>query len=292
MARYNPKKIRNAYARSTLSITLVMFLMALITFILYNVCRAASNAIDSTSISVMLKDDITETQREGIKEYLSSNKVVSEVKYISKEDALEEFKEFTGEDASKFITENPLPASFTVKLVNYIENYKEEDATGVLAEELTQKTGVTEVLYQKEILAKIVKNVRMIYSVSAIFFVVLIVISLMLIHNTINMAVYSKRFLIKTMCMAGATEYFVRKPFLALAVKQAFVAAFVTCLMLTGVIYLFLDFDFMSIDEKEIKTIMILYGGVFIMAIFSCVTLTQIAVNKNMNLTINRLHNY
>lgn len=291
MARYNPKKIRNAYVRSTLSITLVMFLIGFITFMLYNVYKAAGIVIDNTSISVMIKDDITEKQKKELESFIKLQHGVIDLTYISKDDALAEFRTFTGENISKFINENPLPASYTIKL-DAVTDYKTDDIAEQLANDIAKYEGVTEVLYQKELLAKIVRNVNILYLLSSIFFIVLIVISIMLINNTINMAVYSKRFLIKTMCLAGATESFVRKPFIALAIKQAMYSSIITWFMLSVIIYFFFNFDLMNFQQNDIISIGYLFLGVMIISLVSCITLTRLAVNKNMNLNTHKLHTY
>ncbi|MFI3261994.1 MAG: permease-like cell division protein FtsX [Rikenellaceae bacterium] len=296
MAKYNPKKIRNAYAKSTFSVTLVLFLIGFISFLLFNIYKAASIVVDNTSISIMLKEDITKVQRDSIESFLNNTPGVSEIIYISKEDALKEFQTFTGEDISKFIDENPLPASYTVKLGvmdnKFITDTLQYNVAETIAADINKKDGVSEVLYQKELLSRIVRNVNILYAISAIFFIVLIIISIMLIYNTINMAVYSKRFLIKTMCMAGATNGFVRRPFIGLAIKQAFTASFITCIMLTAVIYFFYNFNIISIEKEDIKTISYLFLGLLVVSLSSCIILTSISVNKNMNLSSRKLHSY
>ncbi|MFI3268199.1 MAG: permease-like cell division protein FtsX [Rikenellaceae bacterium] len=173
MAKYNPKKIRNAYAKSTFSITLVLFLIGFITFMLFNVYKAASIVVDNTSISIMLKDNITEPQKDSIEHFLNNIEGISEVIYISKDDALKEFQTFTGEDVTLFIDENPLPASYTVKLSvmdnKFTTDTLKYDVAETIASEINEKEGVSEVLYQKELLSRIVRNVNILYLISAIF---------------------------------------------------------------------------------------------------------------------------
>lgn len=291
MARYNPSKVRNAYALSTLSVTLVLFLIGCVAFLIINIVTATQTVLDDTSVSIMLKEEVNDESRSQLEAQLKANEYVTEVTYISKDMAKEEFKKFTGEDITQFLDSNPLPQSFNVKIKG-TKDYMPVEAIDSVINNFTKMDGVSEVLYQKDLLSLIFKNIRIIYVILAVFFIVLLLISIILINNTIKMTVFSKRFLIKTMKLVGATDSFVRKPFIADAAKQAVVSALFAWVMLGGVVYGYFSFTSMVITRDDYIVIAWLFSGVLVLAFIFCMSVTYLAVNKYMNLNNTNLHTY
>lgn len=291
MARYNPSKVRNAYALSTLSVTLVLFLIGCVAFLIINIVTATQTVLDDTSVSIMLKEEVNDESRSQLEAQLKANEYVTEVTYISKDMAKEEFKKFTGEDITQFLDSNPLPQSFNVKIKG-TKDYMPVEAIDSVINNFTKMDGVSEVLYQKDLLSLIFKNIRIIYVILAVFFIVLLLISIILINNTIKMTVFSKRFLIKTMKLVGATDSFVRKPFIADAAKQAVVSALFAWFMLGGVVYGYFSFTSMVITRDDYIVIAWLFSGVLVLAFIFCMSVTYLAVNKYMNLNNTNLHTY
>lgn len=291
MARYNPSKVRNAYALSTLSVTLVLFLIGCVAFLIINIVTATQTVLDDTSVSIMLKEEVNDESRSQLEAQLKANEYVTEVTYISKDMAKEEFKKFTGEDITQFLDSNPLPQSFNVKIKG-TKDYMPVEAIDSVINNFTKMDGVSEVLYQKDLLSLIFKNIRIIYVILAVFFIVLLLISIILINNTIKMTVFSKRFLIKTMKLVGATDSFVRKPFIADAAKQAVVSALFAWFMLGGVVYGYFSFTSMVITRDDYIVMAWLFSGVLVLAFIFCMSVTYLAVNKYMNLNNTNLHTY
>lgn len=291
MAQYNPKKIRNAYIISTTTVALVLFLIGSVAFLIMNIYNATLTVLDDTSLSVMLSDTLTVVERNELQDKIKSFSEVKSVEYVSKDRAAEEFCRFTGENISQFIGENPLPASFNIEIVP-TKDFIPVQTLDSLAVVFGKMNGVTEVLYAKEILAQIVKNITTIYVILASFFIILLVISVMLVANTIKMLVFSKRFLINTMKLVGATNGFIRKPFMINAVKQALAATFLSWLMLGAVIYGYISYNNIVPNSEDVKLIVYLCSGVLVFSFIICSLTTYLSVTKYLKLNSNDLHQY
>ncbi|MPR36766.1 cell division protein FtsX [Salmonirosea aquatica] len=144
--------------------------------------------------------------------------------YVSKEQAAEEFMEGTKEDFTAFLGENPLRNSYRVKVQ---EDYFEEAKLKAIKSDLEQLPGVYEVVYQENLADAINKNITKLYIVLASFALIMLVIIVLLINNTIKLAIYSQRFLIRSMQLVGATNGFIQRPFLMRGITQGLISALI-----------------------------------------------------------------
>ncbi len=290
-ARNNSRKrIRNAYYLSTVSVALVLFLLGTVAYIMMNIQKATDAVLQDIKVSVILNDTLKTESVNKLKADIAQIEGVENITYISKKQAAEDFKNFTGSDFNLFIDDNPLPASLELSLGKI---YESKEILAELEDKLLKIPGIDEVLYQRNIIDSILTNIFKFRLITLSFGIALLLASFILISNTIRMAVYSKRFIIKTMKLVGATDAFIRKPFVTEAIVQGLTSAFTAWIMLTGVIIglnkaapetVFFPDDF--------KPLAILYGAIVVCGIIICLLCTNISINKYINLDNNNLHVY
>ena len=237
--RYNRRKLISSYFSVTLSITLVLFLLGLLGFLLINVKNFTDSYKEHLIIHVFLKDTAKEADIEQLQKSLSLASYTKQVEFISKEQAAQSFSEELGEDFISFIGDNPLGNSFDLALkADYVTPQKMEE----VKESILQNASVKEVNYDKDSVKKIHSNIQsislVILAVSAIFTVV----AMLLINASIRLSVYSKRFIIKTMQLVGATKAFIRRPFIITNIWLGILSAILACAALA--------FTFYAIDQS------------------------------------------
>lgn len=228
------KKIRSLHLTSTLSMSLVLFLVGLVSLLLF-VARDMSVFVkENINLSIVLDDEIDQSYTKRIEKYLTTSSFAKSVDYVSKEDALKDHIASLGEDPQDFLGYNPLKASLEVKLK---ANYANTDSVAVIESKLKAFEHINRIAYQKDMVSLVNENVRKVSLVLLGLAIVLLIVSIALINNTVRLAVYSNRFLINTMKLVGATHWFIRKPYIIRGLLNGFVAALISLAMLAGMVY-------------------------------------------------------
>lgn len=228
------KKIRSLHLTSTLSMSLVLFLVGLVSLLLF-VARDMSVFVkENINLSIVLDDEIDQSYIKRIEKYLTTSSFAKSVDYVSKEDALKDHIASLGEDPQDFLGYNPLKASLEVKLK---ANYANTDSVAVIESKLKAFEHINRIAYQKDMVSLVNENVRKVSLVLLGLAIVLLIVSIALINNTVRLAVYSNRFLINTMKLVGATHWFIRKPYIIQGLLNGFVAALISLGMLAGMVY-------------------------------------------------------
>jgi cell division transport system permease protein len=207
--RASIKRGKPSYFMSILGVTLVLFLMGVIGLLTINGRKIIRSIKESLEVQVYLNQNIKDTARQNLQNYLAAQPYVKALKYTDKETAKKEWVKTGGEDFSEFLDNSLLPPSidFTLK-AEFIDSAKLAD----IKTEIAKFPIVNEVKYPTAVVQKMNANFRM---VTIILLVVAILISatvIILIDNTIRLAMFSNRFLIKTMQMVGATRWYIAKP--------------------------------------------------------------------------------
>jgi len=200
------------FVTSGISTTLVLLLLGLVTFFVLTAHNLSVYVKENISFSIIISDDMKETDILKLQKKLDKEPFVKQSEYISKKQALREQTEAMGTDPQEFLGYNPFTASIEIKLHS---EYANSDSIARI-EKLIKKntTNIQEVLYQKELIDAVNENIRNISLLLLGLAVLLAFISFALINNTIRLAIYSKRFLIHTMKLVGASWGFIRRPFL------------------------------------------------------------------------------
>ena len=225
-----------SYATSTVSMTLVLFLLGAVGLIMANLLTTANRMRESVTMIVELKDNLTEAERDAVAERLAESDMVASLKFVSKEDKLadEEFQRVFNIDIKGVLGENPLPDSYDVTL-----SALSSDRAGLeaFAEQARAIKGVDFVSYPQTLIEEIHSALDIMQLVMLCFGGALLVVSFVLLNNTVRLAVYSQRELINTLKVVGATRWFIMRPFIGRSALQGLVAGVLSILLLGGVLY-------------------------------------------------------
>lgn len=272
---------------SIISISLVLFLLGLIFLIGLLGNELSVYVKENISFSVILKDNQKEAEIKKVQRTLNALPFIKSTEYISKEQAAKELEEELGENPETFLGFNPLQASIEVKLHS---QYANVDSLQVIEKQIKKYTSVSELLYRKDMMQLVNDNVKRISLILLAFASVLMVISFVLISNTIRLLIYSRRFLIHTMKLVGATSGFIRRPFVWYNVVSGIWAAFIAILLLTGALFYLQNELSGFIHLLNMKVLLVAYAGIFLMGIILSITATVFAVNKYLRMSIDKLY--
>ena len=238
-------RLRTSYLSSVISTALVLFLLGVTGLLIYNAGRLPSILRENLTVSVVLKDTISERGAMQALALIEKKPFVNTVKYISKEEAAREMQADLGSDFIDLLGKNPLPITLKIKLG---KEYFDPDSVVSIQKQLEKIGGVQNVLYQESLLDAVSKNTEKISAIILIFVILLLFVSVFLINNTIRLAIYSKRFIINTMKLVGANTAFIRAPFLASSVWQGMISGIIAIVLLLGLITLLRN-DFSELLE-------------------------------------------
>lgn len=283
-------KRRSAYTFSTISVSLVLFIIGTIFYLMMNAAKATETILDNMRMVVILKDDTSTERVEAIRKMVAKDDLVTKSEYVSSKKAEEDFKAYLGEDFSVKLGSNPLPASINLHLSSKLDT--KETAVKIKAI-LKNVKEVDEILYQESVMDSVVSNISSFKIILGVFSLALLFISFIMIDNTIRMAVLSRRFLIKTMLLIGATRSFIRRPFIKKAVLQSFWSTLIATLMLAGLIVgLKRSIPEIEIVFENYMALLLIPASLFCIGLVVCITSTYAAVNRYMKLNDNELHTY
>ena len=252
------KRIAGSYIVSTLSIALVLVVIGVLIFMLLNARRVSEHVKQNIGFSIIVKDYVNEAEIKKMQKLLDTKSFVASSVFISKQQAAKEFKEELGEDFEEVLGYNPLLPSIEIKL-NPL--YANNDSLSVIEKQLLEDELIQEVSYQKSLVHMINENIRRLSVLLLIAGAALMLISFTLIRNTIHLAVYSKRFLIKTMQLVGAKSFFICKPFIQNGIWFGFFGSmFANLLLLTAIFFLQEEVgEVMNLMDREIIIVMVLF---------------------------------
>ena len=278
----------NARLTSTISISLVLFILGIIVLIGILATRLSMYVKENMGFSIVLKENVKESQVKKLQKKLDIAPYVRATQYISKEDALKELEVELGENPKDLLGFNPLQASIEVKLRS---DYAHPDSLVWIEKGLRKGTvAIDDIVYQKDLIQLVNDNIRRISFMLLGLAVVLMLISFALISNTIRLGAYSKRFIIHTMKLVGATPAFIRKPFIISNIVNGIIGAFIAMALLSGcVYYLLTEFDnlYTLIDISSLL-------WVFVIVLLLGVVLTAIsawfAVNRYIRMDRDNLY--
>jgi len=217
-------KIKTSSVTVVMSLSLVLFLLALVGWVFINARLIVNHVKENVGFQVYLKEDAPQPEIDKLKKTIDAATYIKSATYKSKEAAAEEMKQKTGDDFVTFLGFNPLPSSINA---NIKAEYANPDSLAWIEKEIASEKIVREVVYQKVLVENINKNTQKISAIILFFSALLIIIAVALINNTIRLSIYSKRFLLKTMYLVGATQSFIRKPFIINGIINGVIAGII-----------------------------------------------------------------
>lgn len=283
------RRVRNAYFISMVSISLVLFLLGSVCYLILNARDASDQLKENMTVSVWLKDDLGDTDVRALENKVKAMDGVKNVEYTSKEEAAKTFTAFSGMNFEQFLDENPLPASFEVTLH---AEYSNPDSVKLFDSRIATWNEVDEVLYQEAVITQVAENIRKFNMILIFFGGTLLLISLILIRNTIRMAIFSKRSIINTMKLVGAKRGFILKPFLWKAIGQGCMSALLAAGLIVAMIYGLRS----GLPEAGFSADLIrlgkLFGGMMAAGMLISLVFTYNAVGRYIKLNGQRMHIY
>ncbi|PIQ48500.1 MAG: cell division protein [Cytophagales bacterium CG12_big_fil_rev_8_21_14_0_65_40_12] len=289
------KKKVGAYQYGTVifSVALALFVVGLFGILLLHTNKLTSNIQENIELQVYLKKNISENQRSRIQLDISTSAYVlkkeekPQIKFISKEEAAKKFIEDTGEDFSEFLGDNPLRDALVVNIAPEFQTNLKLDS---LSKSIEQISGVFEVTYVESLVDSINKNLKNLSLLLLGFAAILLIIVTMLINSTIKLALFSQRFLIRSMQLVGATSGFIKRPFLQRSMFHGAIAGIVASLLLYGL----LQFANSKIDRlvelQEETYLLALYGLLIVLGSFIAFISTYRAMNKYLKMSLDELY--
>jgi cell division transport system permease protein len=274
------------------SMTFSLFVLGIFCFILLHAKQLKQFIQESIEVHVVLSDSISTTQKTFVetqlrsKSYVLSKNDALMIKYLSKEDARKEFIHTYGEDFMKVLDENPLKASFILKVQ---PEYLHRDSLAAISKSLATIDQVKEVYYLEDLADKINKNIKLLTLLFISFAIILIFITILLINNTIKLALYSQRFLIRSMQLVGATQWFIQKPFLYRATMQGLTSGITASALIYGIIFYIstLSAEFSSFNTPYLPyvfIILIMFG--ILLGFLS----SWLAIRKYLKMSLDELY--
>ena len=232
----NKRGIAGSYALSLASITLVLFLLGAFAIFMMHARKLSNHVKENLGFEIVMNSDVKEANILRLQKELDAMPAVKSTEYITKEEAISRLSEDLGEDFLQWLGNeaNPLLPSIDVR---FHAAYANTDSIAVIESQLLENTDIKEVYYQKSLIDLINNNIRKIAIVLMIVSLALLFIAVALIRNTIRLSIYSKRFLVRSMQLVGATESFIRRPFLKQGVSQGFFGGLLADLFLVGILY-------------------------------------------------------
>lgn len=271
------KTVRSSYLSTVVSIALVLFTIGMLGVILLHARKLSNYVKENMELTVFMKGDATEADILTVTRILGRSEAVKSVQFVDKDEAARRLSEELGEDFVRFLGYNPLLPSIDVRLK---AEFADEININTLKSALLNEKYVKEVTYQESLVRQVNKNLGLIGMVILAFSGLLFIISLALINNTIRLSLYARRMLIRSMQLVGATQGFIRKPFLIKGIMNGFYGAVIANLLLFGLLY----FAQTRIPElfslQDIQLILTLMGSVVVIGVLISVISTFFAVNK------------
>ena len=283
------RRVRFSYATSTVSMTLVLFLLGAIGFIMANLFSTTKRMRESVTMIVELKDNLSEAERDTVAVRLAESDMVASLKFVSKEDkaADEEFQRVFNIDIKGVLGDNPLPDSYDVTL-SALSSDKEQ--LEKFAEEARKIEGVDFVSYPQNFIADMHSTLDTMQLIMLIFGGALLVVSFVLLNNTVRLAVYSQRELISTLKVVGATKWFIMRPFVGRSALQGFLAGVIAALLLGASLYA-LNTTIPGIGILPKWEVLAIFAAAMItIGIVVAVVCTLPVVNRFVNMKSNKIY--
>jgi len=284
---YSKTQLRSSYLTLVISVSLVLFLLGVLGLILINAKELSDYFRESLSFSVMLDDDSKEADIRMLQKDLDAKLYVKSTEYVSKDEAAAKMKEDLGEDFINFLGDNPLPPSIDVFL---FAGYTSPDSVAKIEKYVLEYPFVKEVYYQESLLFLINENVKKISLFLLVISSFLFLIALTIINNTIRLSIYSRRFIIRTMQLVGATRAFIRRPFLVQSAFQGLVAALIAMSLLMGLLYLVEKEFFLMFSFESTKLLLLLGISIIVIGIFINIISTFFSVNRYLSISEDKLY--
>ena len=283
------RRLRGSYLISLMSIMLVLFVLSLFSSLVLFANKISDYIKENVGFEIVMKKGVKEKDIIDFQHILDSKKYVKSTEYISQQEATRRLTEDLGEDILQWLgdVENPLLPSIDVR---FKSEYANNDSIAKIEQWVMKNKNVKEVYVQKSLIHSIDKNVNKIASVLLLIGLVLLIMAVTLISHTVRLAVYAKRFVVRSMQLVGATEGFIIKPFMKSFVIQGFIGAVLSLVLLS--IFLFKVMN--EVPELALLTnmssIVLIYISVIVLGVLLTTLSTFFAMRKYLRADVDELY--
>lgn len=285
--RDQKRRLISSYFSVVLSIALVLFLLGLLGMLVLNAKKVSDHFKEQVVVTIYLKETAKEVEIKQLEKSLAMADYVKSIEYVTKEQAAEFLKAENGEDFMDFVGYNPLQNSIDVHLK---ADFVTSEHLEKISEEATSKNFVDEVNYDNDLVNLMNENVKRISFWVLVISGIFTVIAVLLINSSIRLAVYSKRFTIKTMQMVGATKQFIRRPFVWKSVRLGIIGAAIALIGMAIVLY-YINKTFPELGLLNSPAlIVLLFAIVFALGVIITWVSTHIATQRFLNLKTDQLY--
>lgn len=281
------KRGKPSYFMSILGVTLVLFLLGLIGWMVINANKLGNTFKENVEVGAYLRGDLNPKDSADLMNYISSKPYIREIEFVTKETAKKRYLGDGNEDWDKVLDENPLPNSINFKVKR---EYMNVDSLSAIQADLKQQTYVSDVEYPRALVDKLNENIQRISVILLAVAILLSLVVIILIDNTIRLAMFSNRFLIKTMQMVGATRWFIAKPMNTRAIINGAISGIIA---IAAVMLVIFGAERILPEMKAIHdntTLALLFTGLIVLGI--CITLfsTHRSVLKYLKMKLDDLY--
>lgn len=285
--KYQKRRLISSYFSVVISISLVLFLLGLLGLLVLNTKKVADHFKEKIALTIYLKDAAKDVEIKQLEKTLALAEYTKSTTFISKDEAAEEHSKDIGENFMDFLGYNPLQNSIDVYLkADYVDQAKIEEINAAIL----KKNFVDEVIYDKPLISLLNDNIKRISFWVLLISGIFTFIAVLLINSSIRLSVYSKRFIIKTMQMVGATKKFIRRPFIWKSVRLGMIGAIVA-LIGVGVVLYYLNQTFPELALLDDKILLIiLFAGIFGIGVLITWISTFFATQRFLNLRTDELY--
>lgn len=287
MDRHYKLRTRTASVSTVIGIGLVLFMLGVLAFLVLNAQALERYFRENVRVELFLERDLKEVDIMQFRKELDTEPFTRQTRYVTSEEAAELLKQDLGEDFLGVLGSNPLLPSVELDLV---ATYSQPDSLRWIVEHLKRDARVQEVAYNAAVVENIDANMRRLTLIVLGFTVLLLLVAIALINNTIRLAIYSKRFLIRTMHLVGATRWFIKRPFLGQSLWQGLLGALLAVGLLAGVLQLARHYMPDVLAFTDVPTLAILFALVLAVGLLIALLSTWFAVGRYLRMNSEDIH--
>ena len=270
-----------------ISTAMVLVLLGLVVLSVQTSLNLSQWVKENLTVTVMLSDDATDQDAKALRSALLKRPYSKTITYITREQALKEQTEAMDSDPSEFLGVNPFPASLELQMHS---DYANRDSLKWIAAELKKHSSVADVAYQVDLMDSVNRNLTKINLLLLVLAALLTFVSFSLINNTVRLSVYSRRFLIHTMKLVGASWGFIRRPFMSQALLVGIIAALIAIVVLGAAVYGLYYYEPNVLMVITWRELVITAVAVLLFGIIITMTCSYISVNKFLKMSAGELY--
>lgn len=289
--RNNKKGLKTAYVSTIVGIVMVLFILGIVSWFVLGLNNLKNDKIESFEIDLFFDNTVNTVELGIIEEEIASKHYTSGALYRSSDEAWQMIKDEIGGDSSLNVLNNENPLNQSIIMTLNKSHFNLDSMLWIEQELMQEYDGrLLEVSYQKEIFSEYNEGLQKLVYFILLIACMLLFIAIGMINNTIRLALFSKRFTIKTMQLVGATPRFIRRPFFWSAIGQGVISGIIAGTMVLGLIYLLQRYYPFILEMTDLKLFFIVLAGIVLFGVLITLTSTYFALRKYLRLNLDNLY--